>query len=169
MNRFLLLIASVALFTLCLLQPAVEFEKVCKNHATGLVEVAGLGNEPLGPLEIMGGLKLLLIGGFGILIAHIGAVGWLANPLYFAALITTFSTYNSFRKFSRWCAFGAFGLALISLKVTNWFPIPADEGTVCYFSAIQPKEGHWLWISAIMLMNAHVWVGAYNKPLEPTR
>ena len=165
MNKFLLFSASVFLFTICLFEPAVEFEKVCENRSTGTVEVAGIGNESLRPREIMSGLYLLLAGGIGVLFAQFGAVGWLANPLYFTALAMSFTPE---RGMSRLFAIGSLVLAVVSLKATNWFPITADEGGVCYFSALQAKDGYWFWLWAIGLLNAHVWVRAYNKPIKPT-
>ncbi|NJO09839.1 MAG: hypothetical protein HC873_09480 [Leptolyngbyaceae cyanobacterium SL_1_1] len=149
---------------LCLFQPAVEFEKVCGFSA----RVAGLGNEPLGDLEVMRGAEILLLGGFGVLFMQAGAVGWLANPLYFAALLLAFITRSLKAKIVvELCAVTALGIAIISLSQTNQFPLLADEGGVCRLSAIQPKPGHWLWMSAIGLLNIHALISLFRNSEQP--
>ncbi|WP_414550748.1 hypothetical protein [Anabaena sp. CCY 0017] len=165
MKRFFLLTVSVLLFGLCLTQPAVEFEKVCTTFASPELKIAGLWNEPLGPLEIMRGLNILILGAIGVLFIQYGAFGWLANPLYFAALFTSFKSRGYLPKLF---AMGSLGIALVSLWLTNWFPLLANSGGFCHFSAIQPKRGYWLWLLAIALLNVHLWVSTSHKPIKPT-
>lgn len=150
---------SLLLFAASLTQSAVEFEKVCRNSETRKVEAAGLWGAPLGPVESMSGLKLLLVGGFGVLFVQLGAVGWLANALYFLVVALWLTKEESPIK---WLVLASLIVAASSLPLTNLFPIAADEGIVCYFSAIRPEVGYWLWLAAISALNVAAWLGARN-------
>ena len=160
MRRFPLLVLSLLLYLSCLASPAILFEKVC-GGSNSKDYIAGLWNPPNGATETSWGIALLLIGAFGVLFIQYGAMGWLANPLY---ALTLFALFLNNLTLARIFIVGAIGFALISLHLTNWFPLLADEGGVCYSSAIQPLIGHWLWLSAMGLLAIHVWV--WRKPIS---
>lgn len=160
-TRQLLLILSAAIFLLCLTQPAVDFETVCRHFPASL-KVAGLWHEPLGQIETLSGLYLFLSGFLGVLFMQPAAVAWLANVFYFASLCMALGEISVP---SRRLASLSLILAVVSLPITNFYPLPADEGGVCYFSAISPVSGYWLWLAAIVVLTIVVW----RNPLSTQR
>jgi hypothetical protein len=159
-TQFFILL-SAALFLFCLTQPAVDFERVCKGIDFAAVKVAGLWHEPIGEIETMKGFYLLLSGGFGLFFGQIGAVGWVANLLYFIAFGMSLKTIGVP---ARQLAIASLIIAIASLPITNLAPVLADEGGVCFLSAISPLFGHWLWLEAIAALNVAVWF----SPLSAT-
>ena len=144
LRRFFWTILSAILYLTCLGLPAVKFERLCNSKVA-----AGLWNTPIGTTEVSFGLPLLLLGGLGVIFLQAGAMGWLANPLYFLALVT--SLENKIRA-ARILSFTALGFGLVSLHLTNWYPLLADEAGVCRQSAIQPLIGHWMWLTSMVLL-----------------
>ncbi|MCP2729533.1 hypothetical protein [Limnofasciculus baicalensis] len=165
MSRFLLPVLSLILYISCLASPAILFEKIC-GGSNSKDFVAGLWNVPNGATESSWGIALLLLGAIGVIFIQYGAMGWLANPFYFLALITSITSFRNNLIFARIFIVGAIGFALSSLHLTNWFPLLADEGGVCYLSAIQPLLGYWLWLSAMGLLAIHI---GFRKRTFPTQ
>ena len=136
--------------------PAVEFDKICNVE-----ETSWLWSDPLGSIEIMGGLELLLNGFFGVVFMQLGAVGWLANPLFIIFLFGAYRPKEMQR--NKRISTGALLLVLSSLLLTNIFPLLGDEGGVCYLSANSPKLGYWLWLGAAALMAYISWKPLHGK------
>lgn len=151
--KIILLFLSLALYICCLFFPAVEFERV--SAIMGPLQVAGVGNEASGPLESMRGCELLVYGPFGLLFGQLGALGWLANPLYFTCVLVPLVEKDN--GYFKWLSMVALSFALASLFLTNWFPLVADEGSVVHRSAVNPLLGYWLWLLAIVLICVFSW------------
>ena len=164
MNRLSLLIFSLVLFTICLAVPAVEFERICSSNASDLA--VGLWNEPYGRPEVTWGISMFLEGGLGVILLQHGAVGWLANPMYLLAIIASLDKHWIV---ARVAIVAALSFALVSLHLTNWFPLVADAGGVCYKSATQPLWGHWLWLSAMGVLTIHLWLRQKPAPRKSSR
>ncbi|MGD1907574.1 MAG: hypothetical protein ACFB0C_16520 [Leptolyngbyaceae cyanobacterium] len=47
---------------------------------------------------------------------------------------------------------------MVSLHLTNWYPLPADEGGNNRLSAIKPLLGHWLWLASMVTLAVQVWL-----------
>ena len=82
---------AIVLFIICLPMEAVLFDRTCpvtSDAPASSAPVAGLGNPPLGtePPIASYSFLMLLLGGFGMM-AGLGAIGWLANPLAVFALL----------------------------------------------------------------------------------
>lgn len=161
--RWLLPLVSIAIFVMSLTQPAVSFEKICKDSNTRKVEIAGLYKQPLGVIDEMSGIEILALGGFGVLFAQIGAIGWLANPLYFYLLFQILKGKPARNLLMIICLV----LGIISLPITNMTPFLADEGGACYFSASRPELGFWLWLFSMVLLIVPVLLKS-NKYVRPT-
>jgi len=149
----LLLLASLSLFVVSLIMPAVDFEKVCRVAPGVALDAAGLWRTPHGPVETIHGYKLFFFGWLPLLIAQVGALGWGANLFY---LIAITSSANATGRFKGRTAMAALAISIASLPLTNIFPVVADEGGVCYFSAISPSTGYWFWLFAIATLNAAI-------------
>lgn len=163
MSKTFFLLVSAAFFLFCLTQPAVNFERVCKG-IHGALNVAGMWQEPIGKIEILGGLYLLSIGGFGLLFAQLGAVGWGANLLYLSAFVLSLDGTTCVLQ--RRLAIASLTIAIVSLPMTNWFPVLADEGGVCFLSAISPQVGYWLWLAAIAALCGAVFASPLTSNLN---
>lgn len=158
MKHFVLPMISGLLYLSCLAAPAILFEKVCEG-SNPKDHIAGLWQTPNGTTETRGGMGLLLLGAIGVIVMQWGALSWLANPLYLLALIAALVKLTLVARIS---IIAALGFALVSLHLTNWSPLLADEGEVCYLSAIRPLPGHWLWLAAMVTLAMQVWLPALS-------
>jgi hypothetical protein len=159
-SRQLLLLLSAGLFLLCLTQPAVDFERVCHSYDLTPAKVAGLWQEPLGPIETFSGFSLLINGAFGLALSPLGAIGWFANLFYFSAFDMSLKSNHTL---ARQLAFASLLFGIISLPLTNLSPITMDEGGVCGLSAISPNVGYWLWLAAMAALNVVVWIAPRSQ------
>jgi hypothetical protein len=152
---------AIVLFIICLPMEAVLFDRTCPvsiDAPASSAPVAGLGNPPLGnePPTAGHSFLMLLLGGFSIM-AGLGAIGWLANPLaVFAFLLLRRGEF--FR--ARAASLAALVLAVASLHATNIFYLAGDEGGVCRSSAIAALPGFWLWVASLLALFVATLVGS---------
>lgn len=142
----ILLALSVGVFAIAMASPALSFEELC---AMGNSSPAGLFQPPVGAISTWHGLYILLVGTLGMVFMPQVSFGWLANPIYAAALISL-----GLRKTRLAAALAAVSL-LVGISGTLWtaqHPLPADEGGICWLYLNQFKAGFWLWVAAQALL-----------------
>ena len=154
--KFAFAYASIATFLLCLPFEAVLFERTCPPdlNNSSHIPVAGLGNTPIGEVSSWTSFKILLLGGIS-LFGGLGCVGWLANVAYY---YSARSLLNGEYLKPRVLSLISILLATFSLKLTNIFYVPGDEGGVCRLSAIKALPGYTIWLSAIFVLLLSAWL-----------
>lgn len=141
--RLALTTLALALYVGALALPAVGF--VITGDSSSPVWMLQLW--PLVPGDVKTGLSLLSAGWIGLLLAQVGAFGWVANVL-FAIGVSRLWNRPSLGMQAKWMADGALGLALVSLPLTNLVPILANEAGSRMVAKV-PLAGYWLWLAAM--------------------
>ena len=145
-RRFTLLPA--ALFILCLPFDAIVFQKICPAP---------------GELITWSSYGLLLFGWLGLLSDGLPAIGWVANPLWLIALLTS----GKGMWVPRVASVAALLTCMLSKYMTTRFHLSADEGGVCRMSAVSLLPGYWLWLTSMVTMCVVTWYGRRAQPRAP--
>jgi len=93
----------------------------------------------------MKGIELTFFGIIGLFFLQIPAIGWLANPIYWACC-TTFMMQRYRRSIIAGIAAILIGFGGTFLAF--WFNLPADSGGVAEFTLNRFLLGFWLWLAA---------------------
>jgi hypothetical protein len=146
-----LFLLSLAAYGLAHALPCLGFLSVPTE--TALAEAAA-GNMTLdafnGDIVTMNGLELTMYGAIALLLFwQVAAVGWLANPLYFGAVVL----FNRQRYLS-----GALVAVLAAIvggvgtTLAFQFPLPTGSSPYSSFALQHVLPGFWLWLSAPVLL-----------------
>lgn len=158
MRRWLLPGISIVLFAIAMCSPTADFVKICGTGVSGET-ITELMNDGLGVRETLWGWQFFLFGPVGLMVLQPGALGWLANPLGAAALFV--------RGRSHWIPKGMAVLSLLvaalSLRLTDLFPVPTDDGAACRLAAMGPRLGYWVWLAAIAVAVLSAWMDTSRR------
>jgi hypothetical protein len=150
-----ILLASLLLYVVSLLFPAVEYDAMSSTPQTS-VAAAHLWHEPVGRVEMARGYFHLALGWVGMLLPpQVTPLGWLANPAYFLALLAPRWGKSAL---ARCLALASLLLAAFSLVLVNLSPMRVllHDPVLQFWTAIRPLTGYWLWLAAILALNVYV-------------
>ncbi len=133
-----------------------------------VVPINPVGMMPSDPNDVyaMKGIELTFFGIIGLFFLQIPAIGWLANPIYWACC-TTFMMQRYRRSIIA-------GIAAILIGFGGtfsafWFNLPADSGGVAEFALNQFLLGFWLWLAAPGLIALASVISLYKRASPITR
>jgi hypothetical protein len=153
-RRWLLPAVAIGLFVVSICLPTADFLQGCGPGLAGGAEITDLVSDGAGAVETFSGWELLLYGPLGLLAMQPGALGWLATPLGASALIVR----GRSKRVARGLAVAALLLAVLSLRLTDLFPLPTGVDAACHLAAVGPRMGYWVWLAALADAALSTWV-----------
>ncbi|MGC1308797.1 MAG: hypothetical protein WA885_16345 [Phormidesmis sp.] len=144
--RLWFLFFSLFLYGLAQALPCLEFTFVPTEYAQLPADLRELSHETLPDRSYaMAGIELSMGGMVGLLMLQISAIGWLANPLYWASAVLFMRQQYSY-------AVTLGGLAVLiggaGTALAFRFPLPAGSGPGSAMILNSMLIGFWVWLAA---------------------